>query len=241
MRGSHTAARSARERLAFALDVCDWAEAEALAARVRGSVGVYKVGLELFCAAGPRAVEGLRGAGERVFLDLKLHDIPATVARAVEAALRHGADYLTVHASAGREALRAALEVTRGSNLQLLAVTVLTSVDDTVLEEIGGRGPARDAVLRLARLATDAGFSGLVCSPQECALLRAELGSDVLLVTPGVRPSGGAPGDQKRVATPGAAIAAGADLLVVGRPIRDAADPKAAADALLREIEQAMR
>ncbi|HKP61305.1 MAG TPA: orotidine-5'-phosphate decarboxylase [Polyangiales bacterium] len=234
------AARSARERLAFALDVSDWPTAEKLATELSGAVGVFKVGLELFCAAGPQAVTSLRARGASVFLDLKLHDIPATMTRAVEVALRHGASFLTLHASAGSEALRAAVELTRGSTLSLLAVSVLTSADDAMLEEIGVRGPARDAVLRLARLALDCGVRGLVCSPNECELLRAEFGQDVFLVTPGIRPSGSAQGDQKRVATPARAIAAGADLLVVGRPIRDAKHPRAAAESVVRDIEQAL-
>jgi orotidine-5'-phosphate decarboxylase len=235
------AARPARERLAFALDVSEWPVADELASRLIGTVSVFKVGLELFCAAGPQAIASLRGRGASVFLDLKLHDIPATVTRAVEVALRLGASYLTLHASAGSEALRAAASAVRGSPLTLLGVTVLTSTDDAMLDEIGVRGPARDAVLRLGRLARDAGIPGLVCSANECELLRSELGKDVFLVTPGIRPSGSAQGDQKRVATPAQAIAAGADLLVVGRPIRDAADPRAAAESVVREIEQALR
>ena len=233
-------ALTASDRLAFALDVPAWTDAEPLVDALRGSVGVFKIGLQLFTAVGPSAVTRLTRAKHRVFLDLKLHDIPATVQHATEAALSLGASYLTVHASAGREALRAAAGVARGSQLQLLGVTLLTSMDETTLDEIGMRGSTRDAVLRLARLATDAGLSGLVCSPVECELIRAELGHELVLVTPGIRPSGSDGGDQKRLATPARAIASGADLLVVGRPIRDAADPKAAADAIAREIEQAL-
>jgi orotidine-5'-phosphate decarboxylase len=234
------AARPARERLAFALDVSEWQPADELATKLIGAVGVFKVGLELFCAAGPQAIAGLRERGASVFLDLKLHDIPATMTRAVEVALRHGASYLTLHASAGREAMRAASGLARGSSLSLLGVTVLTSSDDAMLDEIGLRGPTRDAVLRLGRLALDAGIRGLVCSANECEVLRAEFGKDVFLVTPGIRPSGNHEGDQKRVATPAHAIAAGADLLVVGRPIRDAPDPRAAAESVVREIERAL-
>ena len=226
--------------MAFALDISEWAAADELASKLIGTVSIFKVGLELFCAAGPQAISNLRGRDASVFLDLKLHDIPATVTRAVEVALQHDASYLTVHASAGREAMRAAAAVTRGSSLSLLGVTVLTSTDDAMLDDIGVRGPTRDAVLRLGRLALDAGMRGLVCSPNECELLRAEFGKDVFLVTPGIRPSGSQADDQRRVATPARAIAAGADLLVVGRPIRDASDPRAAAEGVVREIEQAL-
>jgi orotidine-5'-phosphate decarboxylase len=240
MRAQPAAPKTARDRLAVALDVPDWPAADVLASKLIGTVSVFKVGLELFSAAGPQAIASLRGRGASVFLDLKLHDIPATMTRAVEVALQHGASHLTVHASAGREALRAVATVTCGSSLVLLGVTVLTSTDDAMLDDIGVRGPTREAVLRLGRLALDAGLRGLVCSPNECELLRAELGQDVLLVTPGIRPSGSEAADQKRVATPARAIAAGADLLVVGRPIRDAADPRAAAESVLREIDQAV-
>lgn len=228
------------ERLAFALDVASWDEAAPLVDLLHGTVSVFKIGLQLFTAAGPNAVKQLRDRGSKVFLDLKLHDIPATVQHATEAALEHGVNYLTVHVSAGSEALRGAAQVARGSSMQLLGVTLLTSLDEAALAEIGMRGPTPDAVVRLARLAVDSGLSGLVCSPIECELIRAELGNDLLLVTPGIRPSGSADGDQKRLATPTHAIACGADLLVVGRPIRDAKDPKAAAIGVLREIEAAV-
>jgi orotidine-5'-phosphate decarboxylase len=241
---TRTTARSAMkpaERLAFPLDVPSWDEAKRLVDQLRGTVGVFKVGLQLFTAAGPSSIEQLRDGGSKVFLDLKLHDIPATVQHATEAALKLGVNYLTVHVSAGREALRGAAKAVRGSDLQLLGVTLLTSLDEAALSEIGMRGPSPDAVIRLARLAVDAGLSGLVCSPIECELIRAELGDELLLVTPGIRPSGSDEGDQKRLATPSQAIANGADVLVVGRPIRDAKDPRAAAEAVLREIEAASR
>jgi orotidine-5'-phosphate decarboxylase len=227
------------ERLAFALDVASWGEAEPLVDVLQGTVGVFKVGLQLFTAVGPSAVTRLRDRGTQVFLDLKLHDIPATVQHATEAALKLGANYLTVHVSAGSDAMRAAAEVARGTQLQLLGVTLLTSLDEAMLTAIGMRGPTPDAVVRLAKLAVEAGLSGLVCSPIECELIRAELGDGLLLVTPGVRPSGSSEGDQKRLATPAQAIASGADVLVVGRPIRDAKDPKVAAEGVLREIEAA--
>jgi orotidine-5'-phosphate decarboxylase len=227
------------DRLAFALDFPGWNDAEPFVEQLSGTAGVFKVGLQLFTAVGPSSVTQLVGRGQRVFLDLKLHDIPATVAHATESALKLGARYLTVHVSSGSEALRAAAKVVRGTELQLLGVTLLTSIDEPTLTEIGVRGPTADAVLRLARVAVDAGLSGLVCSPIECELIRAQLGDDLLLVTPGIRPSGSAGGDQKRLATPSHAIASGADILVVGRPIRDAADPKAAALGVVREIETA--
>jgi orotidine-5'-phosphate decarboxylase len=227
------------ERLAFALDVASWDEAAPLVDVLHGTVGVFKVGLQLYTAAGPNPVKDLRARGSKVFLDLKLHDIPATVQHATEAALKLDVNYLTVHVSAGMEALRGAAKVARGSGMTLLGVTVLTSLDEAALTEIGLRGPTPEAVVRLARLAVDAGLSGLVCSPIECELIRAELGNDLLLVTPGIRPSGSSDGDQKRLATPTHAIASGADVLVVGRPIRDAKDPQAAALGVLREIEAA--
>jgi orotidine-5'-phosphate decarboxylase len=233
--------RTAKERLAFPLDVSSWAEADGLVSVLSDSVGVFKVGLELFTSVGPSAVTHLVERGQRVFLDLKLHDIPATMSRAVEAALRLGASYLTVHTSAGGEALRCAAELTQGTPLTLLGVTLLTSADEHTLTEIGMHGPPADAVLRLATLAMEAGVTGLVCSPMECELLRARLGGDLFLVTPGIRPSGSMFGDQKRVATPAQAIAAGADMLVVGRPIRDAKDPRAAAAHVLEEIERAIQ
>ena len=229
-----------RERLIFALDVPQLSAARALVEQLHSEVGVFKVGLELYTACGPDALQLVHGSGRGSFLDLKLHDIPATVARAVAAAAELGASYLTLHASAGPEALREAARAAEGSALTLLAVTVLTSSDEQVLSAIGLAGPVSSAVSRLARLAADSGVQGLVCSPQECAQLRRELGPDLLLVTPGVRPAGGAAQDQKRVATPGSALAAGADMLVVGRPIRDAAEPKLAARGIVNEIAQAL-
>jgi orotidine-5'-phosphate decarboxylase len=229
-----------RERLIFALDVPQLAQARTLVELLHPEVGVFKVGLELFTASGPAALQLVHGAGRGSFLDLKLHDIPATVARAVAAAAELGASYLTVHAASGAEALREAVRAVEGSALRLLAVTVLTSSDEQVLSDIGLAGPVPAAVSRLAKLAVDSGVQGLVCSAAECELLRRELGPDVILVTPGVRPAGGATQDQKRVATPSSALAAGADLLVVGRPIRDAAEPKAAARGIVQEIAQAL-
>lgn len=233
----------ARRRLAFALDYPTLSEASAGAARVAPAAGVLKVGLELFVREGPRAVELGRALDREIFLDLKLCDIPETVERAVQSAAALGVRYLTLHASGGRAMLeRAAAAAARApSPLTLLAVTVLTSLDQADLAALGVAGTPREHVLRLARLAVDAGVGGLVTSAQEVGALRAALGPDVVLVTPGIRPAGASAGDQKRVATPSAALSAGASLLVVGRPIRDAADPRAAADDILREIAATLR
>jgi len=232
-------ASGARERLILALDVPDQASADAYLELLGAEVGVFKVGLELFSAVGPAAVERVHGAHAACFLDLKLHDIPKTMASATAVAVRLGVRYLTLHAAAGPAALGACAEAARGSRTQLLAVTVLTSLGATDLNAIGLAGPPRDAVLRMARLAREAGIDGLVCSAEECAALRRELGPEPLLVVPGIRPEGSGRGDQQRVATPRRAIADGASSLVVGRPIREAADPVAAARSIVAEIAAA--
>lgn len=228
----------ARQKIAFALDYPDLDEAAAGARRVAPAVGVLKVGLELFVRAGPKAVELGAVEGRDVFLDLKLHDIPETVERAVQNAAALGVRYLTLHASGGRAMLeRAANAAARAPRpLTLLAVTMLTSLDQADLAALGIAGTPREHVLRVAALAMDAGVRGFVTSPQEVAALRGALGPEAFLVTPGIRPAGAASGDQKRIATPVAALAAGADLLVIGRPIRDAADPRAAAEAIAQDI-----
>ena len=226
-------------RLIVALDVEDRAQADALAARLGGAAGWLKIGLELFIAAGPDLVSDYAGAGRRIMLDLKLHDIPATVERAVARAGALGAELLTVHAAGGRAMLAAAAAAAHrvgARRPRILAVTVLTSLDDRDLAEVGSAGPVEDLVVRRARLAADAGADGVVASPREAAVLRAALPADFLIVTPGVRPAGADVGDQKRVLTAAEARAAGADLVVVGRPIRDAADPAAAARAIADEI-----
>ena len=204
-------------------------------------VGILKVGLELFIKEGPAAVEMAHGLGAKVFLDLKLHDIPATVERAVSTAVDLGVDYLTLHACGGPGMLRQAVArvQNRHSALRLLAVTVLTSMDRADLEATGVAADPAAQVSRLARLAIDEGVSGLVCSAQELGPLRSEFGADPILVTPGIRPRGSDAGDQKRVATPAEAIRAGASLIVVGRPIRDATDPAAAAQAIAAEVHAA--
>ncbi|WP_437282602.1 orotidine-5'-phosphate decarboxylase [Sorangium sp. So ce375] len=231
----------ARRRLVFPLDYASLDEARAAATRIAPSIGVLKVGLELFVREGARAVEIGKSLGLDVFLDLKLHDIPETVARAVAGAAALGVRYLTVHAAGGTEMLkRAAQEAARSQEMILLAVTVLTSLDDGDLAAQGIQGTASEHVVRLAQLARSAGVHGFVASPHEVPALREALGRGELIVTPGIRlgpSSGGAPGDdQKRIATPSAAISAGADLLVVGRPIRDAADPLATARSIVQEI-----
>ncbi|MBN8616773.1 MAG: orotidine-5'-phosphate decarboxylase [Deltaproteobacteria bacterium] len=230
---------SARDRLVFPLDVKDLAEARGWIDRLRGHVGVFKVGLELFVSAGPDAISAVHDRGARCFLDLKLHDIPATMAGATERAVAREVAFLTVHASAGPRALRGIAEIARGSRTQILAVTILTSFDAAELASIGLDAPS-SAAARLAKVATDAGVRGLVCSPEEAGTLKAIVGPEGLLMVPGVRPAGTDHGDQRRVATPASAIASGADYLVVGRPIREAADPVAAAGAIVREIAAAL-
>lgn len=231
---------SAVERIVFPLDVSDLAEARSYIERLAGHVGVFKVGLELFTAVGPDAVRAVHDAGGRCFLDLKIHDIPATMAGAVRSACALGVDYLTVHTSAGPAGLRACAEAARGGRTRLLGVTVLTSMDAAELSAVGVAGAPAEAVQRLAAMGVGAGLPGLVCSTHECAALRAALGPDVELVVPGIRPAGAALGDQKRAATPASAIREGATLLVVGRPIREAKDPVAAARGIADEIEEAL-
>ncbi len=221
-------------RVIAALDVPDATAAAALAARIGDGASWVKVGLELFVAEGPAVVAAMRAAGRRVMLDLKLHDIPETVARAMARAVALGAELVTVHAGGGRSMLAAAVRA--AGPARVLAVTVLTSLDDADLADIGALGPLPALVERRALLAVAAGCHGVVASPQEAAAVRARVPADFLIVTPGVRPSGTEAGDQKRVASPGAARRAGADLVVVGRPIRDADDPGAMARAIAAEV-----
>ncbi len=226
---------TASDRICAALDFPSWARAEPFARAIAPAVGMLKVGLELFTAEGPPAVRAAAALGRPVFLDLKLHDIPATVEGAARSAALTGASLLTVHASGGTEMIRAAVRGA-GDRIRVLAVTVLTSLDAAALQAIGLAGPPDAAVVRLARLAVAAGASGLVCSPKEVAQVRAAVGPAPLLVVPGVRPAGAAKGDQARVATPEDAVRAGADVIVVGRPLRDAPDPVAAARAIAAAI-----
>lgn len=226
-----------RDRLIVALDVPSVAAAEAMIARLGDSVTFYKIGYQLGYAGGFPLVRKLTDAGKKVFLDFKLHDIGNTVAKGVESVAGLGATFLTVHAYP--QTMKAAVEARAGSNLKILAVTVLTSYDDADLQEAGYRLGVSDLVKARAEQAKAIGIDGLVCSAEEAANLRTIAGSQMSLVTPGIRPAGSAVGDQKRIMTPSRAIAAGADYLVVGRPVMEAADPKAAADAIVSEIEQA--
>jgi orotidine-5'-phosphate decarboxylase len=226
-----------RERLIVALDVASVAEAEALVARLGESVLFYKIGYQLAFAGGIDFARALASAGKRIFLDLKLHDIGNTVAKGVESVARLGASFLTVHAYP--QTMHAAVDARRGSNLRLLAVTVLTSYDDADLAAAGYDFTVPELVAERAGQARDIGLDGLVCSGEEAAMLRPIIGVGMLLVTPGIRPAGAAAGDQKRIMTPSAAIAAGADYLVVGRPIVAAPDPQAAAEAIVAEVASA--
>ncbi|MEA2891741.1 MAG: orotidine-5-phosphate decarboxylase [Bradyrhizobium sp.] len=228
-----------RDRLIVALDVASVAVAEAAIARLGDSVTFYKIGYQLAYAGGLPLVRQLANAGKKVFADLKMHDIGNTVARGVESVAGLGATFLTVHAYP--QTMKAAVEARAGSGLKILAVTVLTSYDDGDLHAAGYRLGVSDLVEARAQQAQVLGVDGLVCSPEEAASLRKIVGHQMNLVTPGIRPAGAATGDQKRIMTPARAITAGADYLVVGRPILEAPDPKAAADAIVTEISQAVK
>jgi orotidine-5'-phosphate decarboxylase len=227
-----------RQRLIVALDVSSAAAAHKIVAAVGDSAFCYKVGMQLYTAEGPQVVRDLVASGRKVFLDLKYHDIPSTVAAAVREAAQLGIAMLTVHASGGGKMLAAATEAAASANpsLMVLAVTVLTSLDDRDLDKLGIHGRVRDQVLRLAALALTNGCQGVVASAREAADLRSELGSDFAIVTPGVRPAGSAAADQARIVTPAAAINAGASHIVVGRPITAAADPGSEARAILAQV-----
>jgi orotidine-5'-phosphate decarboxylase len=233
---------AALKRLAVALDLSEREAIVRMARALIGRCGMVKLGLEAFTAHGPDLVREVGALGLPVFLDLKLHDIPNTVERAARNCARLGVAMLTVHASGGEAMLRVAVagaqaDAATGAKPPLvLAVTVLTSLDDATLEALGVPGGASGRVMAWAELAARAGCGGVVCSPLEAAALRAARGPDFLLVTPGIRPAGRDAADQRRVATPAAALAAGADVLVVGRPITAAPDPAAAADAILAEL-----
>ena len=234
---SSPASSGMRERLIVALDVSTAREAQALVQRIGDAAGVYKIGLQLFTHEGPQVVRGLVHSGRRVFLDLKLHDIPNTVSHAVKAAVELGAHMLTVHASGGSAMLRAATEAAAG-RLDILAVTVLTRLTDEDVAETGISGRVADQALRMAALAQNSGCSGVVTSPREASLLRKTLGEGFAIVTPGVRPAGAESHDQQRTATPAQAIANGASHIVVGRPITHATDPATAAQAIIAEMEK---
>ena len=226
---------SVGNRLIAALDTPTRADADVFVDKLAGVPSWVKIGLELFCAEGPSIVRDYAARGLSVMLDLKLHDIPETVARATARVASLGAGLLTVHAGGGRAMLEAAVK--NAGEMRVLAVTVLTSMDDADLADIGAQGPVGELVKRRAELAARAGCPGIVASPHEVAAVRARVPESFLIVTPGVRPAGSATGDQKRVTTPAQARAAGADLVVVGRPLRDAPDPAAAARAVIAELQ----
>src|SRR6476619_3716626 len=221
----------AAEKIIVALDVPSPKEGLSLINALSGAVGFFKIGLQKYTANG----SALIGPAGKVFLDLKLHDIPNTVAKAVEAADTLGVKMLTLHLSGGGEMIRAAVRA-RKSDMLLLGVTVLTSSTDDTLREVGVAEQTSEHVLRLARLGVENGIDGLVASPHEAGRLREEFGGKIKIVTPGIRPAGADPGDQKRFTTPRQAIDAGADYLVIGRPITAAADPRAAADQIVAEL-----
>ncbi len=236
---------SPAERIIFPLDLPTLDEALGFVRVLKGHVGLFKIGLELFVREGPRAVEAVRGAapGAGIFLDLKFHDIPATVGRAMRSAAELGVEMATVHCGGGLGVLEAAAEVQEASGIKVLAVTVLTSLSTEDLRAVGidasYQKPA-DLVIHRARLARLAGCAGIVCSGEEAGAVREEFGPSFLVVTPGIRSAGDARGDQKRVVTPAMAMEAGADYLVVGRPIREAADPAEAAGKIAREAAEGL-
>jgi len=227
-----------RDRLIVALDLSDVAAAEAMIGRLGDSVTFYKIGYQLAYAGGLPLIRKLADAGKQVFIDLKLHDIGNTVARGTESIARLGATFLTVHAYP--QTMKAAVEASAGSGLKILAVTVLTSYDDGDLQEAGYRLGVPDLVAARARQAQELGIDGIVCSAEETTALRRIIAPQMCLVTPGVRPAGTDLGDQKRIMTPGRAIAAGSDYLVVGRPVIEAKDPKAVAEAIVADIKTAL-
>ena len=230
-------------RVIVALDYAGAEPALAIAKRLDPSQCRLKAGKELFTAAGPQLIENLQALGFDVFLDLKYHDIPNTVAKACEAAANLGVWMVNVHATVGRRMMEAAVEAVKSSSHQplLIAVTVLTSMDAKDLQEIGISGTAEKNVLALARLAQQAGMDGVVCSPREVGALQQQCGSEFTLVTPGVRPAGSTADDQKRIMTPSEAITAGSSYLVIGRPITQADDPLAALQAINIEIDAVLR
>ena len=232
-----------RNPILVAIDTQDIDRAKHLSQSLAGAVGGIKLGLEFFNAHGPAGVAEVAGGRSNLFLDLKYHDIPNTVAGAVRAAVRRGPMILNVHAGGGGPMMRAALEAAEGESSrlgiprpQVIGVTVLTSMDDSDLEAVGQQGPAIEQALRLARLSQDCGLDGVVCSPREIVAIRAACGPGFTLVVPGIRPAGAAMGDQKRVMTPREALDAGADWLVIGRPITGAPDPVAAAREIAGEL-----
>jgi orotidine-5'-phosphate decarboxylase len=221
-----------------ALDTQDLSRALELARTVGPYVGGFKIGLEFISALGPEGVRAIVALGRPVFADVKFHDIPNTVAGASKALATLGASIFNIHTSGGEAMMRAAVEAVAGANPRpkIIGVTVLTSLDDAVLETVGQRTPASEQVVRLARLAKASGLDGVVCSPQEIAMVRAACGPGFLIVTPGIRPAGADLADQRRVTTPEDAVRAGADILVIGRPITGAADPAQAAKTIVQSL-----
>ena len=240
MAAAIVAAAMAKPLLFVALDMPDAARAGDLARAIGTRAGI-KIGIEFFAANGPGGIGQVRQPGQALFLDLKFHDIPNTVAGAVRSALALEPDLITIHAAGGRAMMEAAGEAAEGARTRpaLIGVTVLTSLDDAALEEVGQRGPAADQVLRLTKLARAAGLDGVVCSGQEIKPLKQALGPTFRLLVPGLRPKGAEADDQARVMTPGEAARLGADWLVVGRPITKASDPAAALARILDEIQEA--
>ncbi|MEA1940294.1 MAG: orotidine-5'-phosphate decarboxylase [Candidatus Caldatribacteriota bacterium] len=237
---------SARDKLVLALDVDDLESAIKLVEKLKDYVGVFKVGSQLFTAEGPKIVQVINKSGGKVFLDLKFHDIPNTVARAAEVATKLGVYIFNVHTSGGYELMKGAAEAAKKTSLSLgirkpiiLGVTVLTSINQEILEkEVGVRRDLKEQVVRLAKLAQTAGLDGVVASSQEISQIRNACGDDFLILTPGIRPADSALNDQKRVMTPKEALKKGADFLVVGRPIRNASDPVRAAKKIVKEMEE---
>lgn len=225
-----------RERIIVALDVPTREEALALVRQLSPHPGLFKVGLQLYTATGPEIVRAVRDLGGRVFLDLKLHDIPNTVARAIESASSLGTEMLTLHLSGGRAMIEAAVRAARQEML-LLGVTILTSADDVTLREAGVNSSMQEQVLRLAKLGVESGIVGLIASPHELVALRSAHGAKIKIVTPGIRPTGSPAGDQKRAMTPAEALQAGADFLVIGRPIIAASDPRGALDLIVADAD----
>lgn len=228
---------TAKDKIIVPLDVPTLDEARTLIKKLTGSIGVFKVGNQLFTAAGLELVKEIVESGSKVFLDLKFHDIPNTVRGGVESACTLGVHMLTIHLSGGKEMAEAAVAGRNEASTLILGITVLTSLDDVALSEIGFRNSVRDQVILLANLAKSAGITGLVASPQELGILREQFGQYFTMVIPGIRPTWAAADDQKRILTPAKAAAAGADYLIIGRPITGAPDPKEATKRIIEELE----
>ncbi len=234
----------AKDRIIFALDVGDMASAQTWIKKLGSHVGWFKVGLELFSAAGPEVVELITSSGIKCFLDLKFHDIPNTVAGAVRSAVRLKAQMMTIHISGGREMIRAALDAAKEesgslgiSRPRIIGVSVLTSLSQEDLPGLGVERSIKDHVSGLVELACGQGIDGIVCSPADLSFVRPRVPRETVIITPGIRPQWSATGDQKRIATPKSAIESGADLMVIGRPISHSADPVDAVERIVREIE----